>query len=71
MSKALTLLVTVVNDLPNRPRSLLGLARGYSKTGDYTNTRVQYAKLAEVWSGRDEFIEMQEVRRFLETTDDQ
>ena len=57
--------------LPNRPRSLLGLARGYAKTGDYANARVQYAKLAEVWSGRDEFVEMQEVRRFLETTDDQ
>ena len=57
--------------LPNRPRSLLGLARGYAKTGDYENARVQYAKLAEVWSGRDEFVEMQEVRRFLETTDDQ
>jgi tetratricopeptide (TPR) repeat protein len=57
--------------LPNRPRSLLGLARSYAKTGDYANARVQYAKLAEVWSGRGDFVEMQEVRRFLETTDDQ
>ena len=57
--------------LPNRPRSLLGLARSYARTGDYGNARVQYAKLAEVWSGRDDFVEMQEVRRFLETTDDQ
>lgn len=57
--------------LPNRPRSLLGLARGYAKTGDYANARTQYAKLAEVWSGRDDFVEMQEARRFLETTDDQ
>ena len=62
---------TSLRRLPNRPRSLLGLARGYAKTGDYANARTQYAKLAEVWSGRDDFVEMQEARRFLETTDDQ
>ena len=57
--------------LPNRPRSLLGLARGYAKTADYGKAREQYAKLAEIWAGRDNLVEMQEIQRFLETTKEQ
>jgi tetratricopeptide (TPR) repeat protein len=54
--------------LPNRPRSLLGLARAYAETGDREKAAEAYKQLTEVWAGRDSFDGFQEVRRFLETT---
>jgi tetratricopeptide (TPR) repeat protein len=54
--------------LPNRPRSLLGLARAYARTGNRDMAAEAYEKLTEVWSGRDSLAEFQEARRFLETT---
>ena len=54
--------------LPNRPRSLLGLARAYAETGDREKTAEAYKQLTEVWAGRDSFDGFQEARRFLETT---
>ncbi len=38
---------------PNRPLSLLGLARAHIEEGDLVAASVQYRKLAEVWVGRD------------------
>lgn len=37
---------------PNRPLSLLGLARAYIAMGDEDAGRAQYKKLADVWKGR-------------------
>ena len=54
--------------MPNRPRSLLGLARAYAETGDRDMAAEAYEKLTEVWAGRESFDGFQEARRFLETT---
>ena len=54
--------------MPNRPRSLLGLARAYAKTGDRDMAAEAYEKLTEVWAGRESFDGFQEARRFLQTT---
>ncbi len=51
--------------MPNRPRSLLGLARAYVRTGDRKRAAEQYRKLTEVWEGRDAFPGLQEAKRFL------
>ncbi len=57
--------------MPNRPRSLLGLARAYAKTGNREMAAEAYEKLTNVWAGRESFAGFQEARRFLETTDAQ
>ena len=49
---------------PNRPFSLLGLARSYAGLGDEERARKQYQKLAEVWKGRD-FKVLDEVNEYL------
>jgi tetratricopeptide (TPR) repeat protein len=55
--------------MPNRPRSLLGLARASVETGDFERATEAYEKLTEVWAGRDAFPGYQEAMRFLESTD--
>ena len=52
--------------MPNRPRSLLGLARAYAETGNRGMAAEAYEKLTEVWAGRESFDGFQEARRFLE-----
>jgi len=52
---------------PNRPYSLLGLARSYAALGDEDAARSQYQKLAEVWKGRD-FPVLDEVNQYLAST---
>ena len=54
--------------LPNRPRSLLGLARAYAGTGDRDGAADAYGRLAEVWAGNQSLEGFQEARRYLETT---
>ena len=54
--------------LPNRPRSLLGLARAYARTNDHEMAAATYRKLTEAWAGRESFDGFQEARRYLETT---
>ncbi len=54
--------------MPNRPRSLLGLARAYARTGDREMAAEAYEQLTEVWAGRESFDGFQEARRFLEAT---
>ena len=55
--------------MPNRPRSLLGLARAYVETGDREMAAEAYRKLTTVWAGRESFDGFQEARRFLETAE--
>jgi tetratricopeptide (TPR) repeat protein len=38
---------------PNRPLSLLGLARAYAALGNEEAAKEQYEKLAHIWKGRD------------------
>ena len=53
---------------PNRPLSLLGLARSYAALGDEDSARKAYQQLAEVWKGRD-FPVLEEADRYLVTAD--
>ena len=55
--------------MPNRPRSLLGVARASVETGDFERATEAYEKLTEVWAGRTAFEGYQEAMRFLESTD--
>jgi len=56
--------------MPNRPRSLLGVARASIETGDFERATEAYETLVtEVWVGRDAFPGYQEAIRFLESTD--
>ena len=51
--------------MPNRPRSLLGLARASVETGDFERATEAYEKLTQVWAGRTSFGGYQEAMRFL------
>ena len=57
--------------LPNRPRSLLGLARAYAKTGNRAQAALYYDQLADVWQGREALEGLKEARSFLETSEQQ
>jgi len=59
---------TSLRRLPNRPRSLLGLARAYVRTGDDQAAAAAYEELTAVWRGRDAIDGYREARGFLETT---
>lgn len=52
---------------PNRPMSLLGLARSYAALGDEEAAKKQYQKLAGVWKDRD-FAVLVEANRYLAST---
>ena len=54
---------------PNRPLSLLGLARSYAALGNEAGARQQYQKLADVWKDRD-FPVLQEANRYLASSGD-
>ncbi|MCZ6503103.1 MAG: tetratricopeptide repeat protein [Gammaproteobacteria bacterium] len=51
---------------PNRPRSLLGLARTYAKLGDRNAAAKLYRKLAEIRKGHD-VLDRQEAEQYLST----
>ena len=51
--------------MPNRPRSLLGLARASVETGDFERATEAYEKLTQVWAGRTSFGGYQEAMGFL------
>ena len=56
--------------MPNRPRSLLGVARASVETGDFDRAAEAYEQLvSEAWVGRTTFEGYQEATRFLESTD--
>ena len=54
---------------PNRPLSLLGLARSYAALGDEDAAKMQYQKLADVWKDRD-FPVLEEANRYLAAAGD-
>ena len=56
---------TALVRMPNRPRSLLGLARAHAATGNQEGAAEAYAQLTEVWAGRSSFAGYQEAVRFL------
>ena len=60
---------TSLQRMPNRPRSLLGLARAYAGNGDNDSAAEAYRDLTTVWAGRESFEGYQEARRFLQTVD--
>ena len=57
---------TALVRMPNRPRSLLGLARAYAKSGNDEGAAEAYKQLTEVWAGRTSFDGYQEAMRFLQ-----
>ncbi|MCY3593196.1 MAG: hypothetical protein OXH32_16355 [Acidobacteria bacterium] len=50
---------------PNRPRTLLGLARAQSAAGDEAAASASYGSLLEMWSGATEPEELVEAREFV------
>ena len=50
---------------PNRPRTLLGLARAQSAAGDRAAASATYQSLLEMWSGATEPKELAEAREFV------
>ncbi|MDE2977465.1 MAG: hypothetical protein OXU63_08085, partial [Acidobacteriota bacterium] len=50
---------------PNRPRTLLGLARAQSAAGDRAAASASYQSLLEMWSGATEPKELAEAREFV------
>jgi len=54
--------------MPNRPRSLLGLARANAALGNDAEAGEAYSALTQVWSGHESFEGMREARRFLRET---
>jgi tetratricopeptide (TPR) repeat protein len=55
--------------MPNRPRTLLGLARAYAKTGQRAKAAEHYRKLADIWKDRSSLPGLQEAKRFLSSTE--
>jgi tetratricopeptide (TPR) repeat protein len=53
---------------PNRPLSMLGLARSYAALGDQEAAKERYQKLAKVWKGRN-FPGLEEANRYLAASD--
>ena len=51
---------------PNRPRSLLGLARAHAKMNNRLSASTQYQKLLDVWEGRNIPV-LDEAKRYLAT----
>ena len=62
---AVAMFETSLLRMPNRPRSLLGLARALERTGDEAGAAEQYRKLSTIWEGRESLTGLQEARRFL------
>jgi tetratricopeptide (TPR) repeat protein len=62
---------TSLQRMPNRPRSLLGLARAYARSGDREMAAENYEQLTQVWAGRDSFEGYREASRYLATTGQQ
>ena len=53
--------------MPNRPRSLLGLARALVGAGEYVRAAEQYRELTRVWQDRESFPGIQEAQKFLQS----
>ncbi len=62
---------TSLERMSGRVRSVLGLARAATQTGDDVTAAEQYATLLSTWQGRDDLPGYQEASRFLQQTNDQ
>lgn len=56
---------TSLQRMPNRPRSVLGLARALERTGDEEGAAERYHQLSEIWEGRELLTGLQEARDFI------
>jgi tetratricopeptide (TPR) repeat protein len=65
---AIAVFETSLQLMPNRPRSLLGLARANAALGNDAEAGQAYSALTQVWSGHEAFEGMREARRFLQET---
>ncbi|NOX48944.1 MAG: hypothetical protein GXP16_00170, partial [Gammaproteobacteria bacterium] len=62
--RAVEMFTISLSRTPNRPLSLLGLARSYVALGHHDEATAAYRKLAAIWKGKD-FPELTEANRFL------
>ena len=62
---------TSLQRMSGRSRSLLGLARAASRSGDRATAAAQYEKLRSNWSGREQLPGYQEASRFLQQSNNQ
>jgi tetratricopeptide (TPR) repeat protein len=60
---------TSLERMPNRPRSLLGLARAHAMVGNEQRAAESYKKLTEVWAGGTTLDGYQEAMRYLRSTE--
>ena len=67
-SKAIKMYRMQLLRTPNRPRTILGLARAYAAMGDRAQAEAQYRKLQDVWKGYN-VPELSEVSSYLSATD--
>ena len=63
---AIAMFETSLQRMPNRPRSLLGLARAHAASGNGMLAAEAYGKVAALWGGRDGISGLDEARGFLE-----
>ncbi len=63
---AIDMFETSLMRMPNRPRSLLGLARANAAAGHMADAAEAYDRLTMVWADYESFDGMQEAKRFLE-----
>ncbi len=64
---ALAMFETSLQRMPNRPRSLLGLARAHAAVGETEQAIVAYREVAELWEGREGLPGLEEARDFPPT----
>ena len=64
---AVAMFETSLQRMPNRPRSLLGLARALAATGEQAESVVAYRQVAEMWKDREGLPGLDEARGFAET----
>ena len=51
--------------MPNRPRSLWGMANAQATIGDTAMAAEHYQKLVDIWTGSDSFAGISEARSYL------
>lgn len=63
---AVAMFETSLQRMPNRPRSLLGLARALAATGKAEKAMVAYRQVAEMWQDREGLPGLDEARGFVQ-----
>ena len=62
---AVAMFETSLLRMPNRPRSLLGLARALAAAGEHERAVVAYRQVAELWDGREGLPGLAEAHGFV------